>query len=297
MLAISVSFATWRRSLYISLFCLSLACCFVVNSSYANTLRVIQGEHPLDEYAIGALRVALAHTDTPYQLDIRRDDLTQTRVIEEANLKRVDVIWLASDQASEDILEPVRFPLLKGLLGYRVCIIKPENQTKFSAINDRSALQSLTFGQGYGWPDVEILSSNQLQVITTSKYDNLFYMTEGGRFDGFPRGVLEPWLELKKHEHLDLAVDTHVLLVYKLPFYLFVAQDNAALAAELHQGFDRALATGAFDAYFYSHEMIKGALQKAKLESRKAFYLNNPTLPSKTPLHRLEYWLNVETND
>lgn len=280
-----------RQFLAFSLF---LSITFFCHFSAAATLRVIQGSHPLDAYAVGALRVALAELDTPYQLEVTPEQMTQTRVIEQLRANKIDVMWLASNQEAEDMLLPVRFPLLKGLLGYRICIINPANQHKFSAVRTLDDLRTLTFGQGYGWPDVETLRSNGLKVVVTSKYENLFPMVEGGRFDGFPRGVLEPWVELRSRQELGLTVDTNVLLIYRLPFYLFVAPDNTKLARQLHEGFERALANGNFDRYFYGHEMIKSALELAKLQDRKAvFYLNNPTLSKDTPLDRKDYWFDI----
>lgn len=276
--------------------CILAAAGFISAAAPAETLRVIQGSHPLDEYAVGALRVALAEMDTHYDLDVTLDQMTQTRVTEQLQAKKVDVMWLASNQEAEDKLLPIRFPILKGLLGYRVCIINPANQPKFSAVRTLQDLKSLSFGQGFGWPDVDTLRSNGLKVVVTSKYENLFPMVEGGRFDGFPRGVLEPWVELRSRPQWGLTVDTNVLLIYTLPFYLFVAPDNQQLASDLHEGFERALANGNFDRYFYGHEMIKSALASAKLQDRTAvFHLNNPTLPRLTPLDRKDYWFDIQS--
>ena len=272
-------------------FCLTLPAFAADNSP----LRVIQGSHPLDEYAIGALRVALAQLDPPIAVSVKNEQVTQTRVIEEVKLKRVDVMWLASNQEAEDTLLPIRFPLLKGLLGYRLNIINPLNQGTFKAVKNVADLQKLKFGQGSGWPDVEILRANNLQVITTSKYENLFYMLEGGRFDGFPRGVLEPWVEIEAHKDLGLTVDSEVVMVYELPFYFFVDPENRNLANLISQGLEKALSNGAFDQYFFGHQMIRGALGKAHLAERKVFNLKNPSLPVQTPLGRKELWFDINS--
>lgn len=258
------------------------------------TLRVLQGPHPLDEYAIGALKVAVSQLDAEYQVEVKHDEVTQTRVMEQVKLDRLDVMWLASNQKVEDELLPIRFPLLKGLLGYRVSIINPNNQHRFMGIDSMADLKQLSFGQGYGWPDVGILESNGLNVMTTSKYQNLFYMVEGGRFDAFPRGVLEPWVELKNFEQLGLTVDSEIVMVYPLPFYLFVSPDRPELAAQIARGFELALRNGAFDRYFYSQEMTKVALERANLKDREVFRLSNPSLPPKTPLEREELWYQLE---
>lgn len=187
-----------------------------------------------------------------------------------------------------------RFPLLKGLLGHRICIINPENQRKFSNVQSMEDLRKLTLGQGQGWPDVDILRENGLQVITTSKYQNLFYMVEGGRFDGFPRGAMEPWAEIAAHSELGLTVDTGIVFVYHLPFYLFVRPKDQQLAKAILQGFEVALENGQFDNYFYNTQMVKDALERSNMKNRRVFSLVNPNLHPLTPLERDDYWLDLK---
>lgn len=258
-------------------------------------LRVNQTDHPLDAFAVGALEVALEFMDGDYTLAISDDPITQTRAIERLEEDRMDVMWLSSNREVEEQLLPVRFPLLKGLLGYRIFIINPERQRDFDRITEARQLHELSFGQGAGWPDIEILESNDLRVITTSKYNNLFYMVEGGRFDAFPRGVLEPWSELAARPDLPLAVEENLVLVYTLPFYLFVSRDRPELADALHQGLDRALAAGRYDEYFFSASIIEDAISRANLRERRPFPLDNPTLSDATPLEREEYWLDLDS--
>lgn len=258
------------------------------------TLRVNQTDHPLDSYAVGALRVAMEYMEGDYSLNISEDPITQTRAIERLESDQMDVMWLSSNQESEDRLLPVRYPLLKGLLGHRIFIINPDNQASFDRVEDFSDLKQLTFGQGAGWPDITILEDNGLEVITTSKYENLFYMVEGGRFDAFPRGVLEPWTELEAHPELPLAVEENLVLVYVLPFYFFVSPDKPELAEAIKTGLDRALASGRFDEYFYGHPMVEDALTRSNLKNRQAFELDNPFLSPETPLENDNYWLDLE---
>lgn len=272
---------------------LALGAAAQLSQAQTTTLRVNQTDHPLDEFSVGAMRIALEYMDGDYELAISDDPITQTRAIERLESDRMDVMWLSSNQNVESRLRPIRFPLLKGLLGYRVFIINPNSQTKMNRVEDESDLKDLTFGQGAGWPDIAILEANDLEVITTSKYDNLFYMVEGGRFDAFPRGVLEPWTELAARPDLPLKVEERLVLVYPLPFYLFVSKENEALAEAIHTGLDRALAAGRYDEYFFQHPMIKDALTRSNLAQRRAFPLENPTLTDETPREREEYWLDM----
>ncbi len=257
-------------------------------------LRVNQTEHPLDGYAVGALKVALAELPGQFKLVVGTEPITQTRAISDLESNNMDLMWLASNIEVEEQLRPIRFPLLKGLLGHRICIINPERQRKFSTVKTVDDLNSFYFGQGQGWPDVEILKSNGLNVITTSKYQNLFPMTEGGRFDGFPRGVMEPWTEIASRKELGLTVDTDITLIYHLPFYLFVRKDAQALANKIMEGLELALANGKYDEYFHSHPMVVDALERSKMKNRVAFYLKNPHLHPRTPLDRKDYWLDIK---
>lgn len=275
------------------LLCLVLAL-FHAGTVSAKTFRVAQSSHPLDGYAIGALKVALEHMEGAHSLSVETGNATQQRVFEQMDSGQIDIYWAATRQDLEDNFLPVRFPILKGLLGHRIMIIHPTAQAKFNEVETLNDLQKLELGQGIGWPDVGVLKSNGLKVITTSKYDNLFYMVDGQRFDGFPRGVLEPWAELAAHPDLELVVEKKVVLVYTLPFYIFVSKNDPGLARALHEGFDRALASGAFDRYFYGHPLIKDALEKSNLKDRVRFPLTSPDLPPLTPLDRAEYWLNVD---
>lgn len=260
----------------------------------AEVLTVPQSPHPLDAYAIDILKLALKHMDKRYTLEVVEGSFTQSRVVEDVRLGKFDVFWQASDRETEQLLLPIRFPIIKGLLGHRVFIIQPEMQKKFDQVNTLEDLKQFSFGQGSQWPDIAILESNGLKVVVTSKYESLFHMVEGGRFDGFPRGVLEPWVELRTHSHLNLMVEKSIVLVYKLPFYFYVHEENHALARELHRALDAALADGSFDEYFYSNPMVKDAINRSDLKNRKAFFLTNPNISKETPLHRDDYWLDLQ---
>ncbi|WP_018015496.1 transporter substrate-binding domain-containing protein [Teredinibacter turnerae] len=272
---------------------LLLTCALLTPALNAEPLRVNQTNHPLDAYAVGAIRVALQHMPKRYQLEVGTSDITQARAVEYLQTGEMDLMWLATDKTAEETLRPIRFPLLKGLLGHRVFIINQNNQSRFSDIRTINDLKELRFGQGAGWPDVEILRSNGFTVITTSKYENLFHMTEGGRFDAFPRGVLEPWVELAKHNSLGLSVERKIVLIYTLPFYLFVDKNNTELANDLHAALDAALADGSFDNYFYNSKMVNDALTRSGLKERLAFRISNPLLSKETPLERKDYWLDL----
>lgn len=275
-------------------------CLVMVAGLFAQTARaeevltVPQSPHPLDAYAIDILKLALKHMDKPYTLEVVEGSYIQSRLVDDVSSGKFDVFWQASDKETEQVLLPVRFPIIRGLLGHRVFIIQPDMQKKFDQVNTLEDLKHFSFGQGSLWPDIEILQSNGLKVVGSSRYEGLFDMLAGGRFDGFPRGVLEPWEELRRFSHLNLVVENSIVLIYKLPFYFYVHEKNHALARELHRALDASLADGSFDEYFYNNPMVNDAINQSNLKNRKAFYLDNPSISRETPLHREDYWLDLQ---
>lgn len=246
-------------------------------------------------YVITLLRLALARSKSPNEeivLQSIPETFTQARLI--AELQRglsVDVIWTMTSKEREDAMQPIRVPLLKGLLGKRVFLIRAGQQDVFSRITSLQQLAQLTAGQGAHWPDTDILRANGLRVHTSIQYELLFSMLRGGRFDYFPRGVNEAWIELEAHKDEGLAVEETLMLSYPAPMYFFVQHGNAALAQRLEQGLELMIQDGSFDALFESHPSLMHFLKRANMKNRRVFKLANPGLPEETPLQEARYWL------
>lgn len=254
-------------------------------------LKANDSNDPNGAYTTAMIQLALDHLEpNKYKLQVGNENFTQARNNEEVAAGRLDLVWTTSDKETEAYLEPVRIPLFKGLLGCRIFLIRKGDQAKFDNIKTMEDLKKLTYGQGTTWADRKILEANGLNVIKTNKYENLFFMLDGARFDAFPRGVHEPFGELEKRPNLNLTVEKNILLVYKMDFYIYTSKENKKLARELEEGFNRAIADGSFDKLFYSSPSVQDIIAKANMKNRKVFYLDNPTLSKETPLDRKELW-------
>jgi len=271
--------------------CLILCLCLCQTAkAEVKTLKVNDSNDPNGPYTVAMIKLALEHMDNKYNLAVGHENFTQARANEEVKTGGLDLIWTTTGKETEEELEPVRIPLFKGLLGCRIFIINKNNQAKFDKVQTFEDLKKLTYGQGKTWADGKILEANGLNVIKTNKYENLFYMTDGERFDAFPRGVHEPFGEIEKRPNLNLAVEKNILLIYKMDLYLYTSKTNRKLAKELEEGFNKAIADGSFDKLFYSSPQVKDIMEKANMKNRKVFYLDNPTLSKETPLDRKELW-------
>lgn len=261
------------------------------------TLNIIESDNPQSRYAYKQLSLALSKLDGKYKINTVVDAdgfLSISRIIESAKDGTFDVVWTATNKDIEKKLIPIRIPLYKGLLGHRVLLVHQDNKRLFENINSINQLKNFSFGQGTGWSDTEILKSNGLTVVETPKWAGLFHMTDGKRFHAYPRGIQEPWEELNLFSELDLAVEEHIMMVYLMPFYFFVSQEQAELAADIEKGLNIAIEDGSFDKLFYAEEMVINVAKNANMANRKVFKLDNPSLSDKTPIDRKVLWVDKD---
>lgn len=258
----------------------------------AETIDLQMLTSPNAEYCDGLLKLALSYSSVKYEYTYDTHPDSVARGIHQLNSGVTDVLWTGTTAELEEAMRPIRIPLYRGLLGYRIFMIREGDQHLFDDIQSPRDLSRFRFGQGTTWPDTAVLKSSGLNVVTTLKYERLFYMLDGGRFDVFPRGIHEPWEEMKRRPNMKLAVEEKLLLIYRMPFYFFVAKDNVKLQREIEQGLEKAISDGRFEEYFFASPLIRNMLKEANIKNRKAFYLENPTLPPETPVDKKELWLD-----
>jgi len=143
----------------------------------------------------------------------------------------------------EQQLFPIRIPLLKGLMGYRLLLINKGDQYKFSNISTLAQLKKRLGGQSFEWPDTEILLSNGLALIVGPSA-TMHKMLLAKRFDYFPRGISEIWREEELFDNL--VVEQNLIVHYPAVMYFFVQSGNVELAQRMALGLRRAKKNGRF---------------------------------------------------
>ena len=204
----------------------------------------------------------------------------------------VTLLWTMTNKEREAKLLPIRIPIYKGLIGWRIPLVRAADRDRFKHVKTKTDLARFSAGQGHDWPDTEILRFNGIQVETSSHYAGLFGMLGLGRFDFFPRSIAEIWDEVATTQTPGLVVESHIVLHYPAAFYFFVSKKNPQLARDLERGLNLAVADGSFDALF--NEYHSDMIARANIKDRTIIRMENPTLPPETPLHRKELWLNPE---
>lgn len=271
-------------------FLLALLWCTAV-PAFAQPLAVL---YPAQEagydYPIKLLDLALRKSGIDYTLRSAGLPMLQGRALKQlAAGVDVNVAWSMTSNAREAELTPIRIPIDKGLLGWRIFLIDQKNAAKFARVKTLTDLQNYEAGQGHDWPDTEILRANGLRVQGYPVFDSLFAMLQLGRFDYFPRSIMEIWGEQKAHPGMNLVVEPTVILHYPTAYYYFVNNKDTALAASIEKGLRAAIKDGSFDTLF--NQTYGDVVERTRLQSRKRLQLRNPLLPAKTPLNQKELWL------
>jgi len=241
----------------------------------------------MNHYYLSLLKLALdktVNTDGPFQFINLGKSMSQSRAFEELYKGNIDIFWTMTSLERESIATPVRIPLLKGMLGYRVFIIRDGEQYRFNHIKRVEDLATLVAGQGTNWPDYDILENNAINVIGGSTYHGLFSMLQRGRFDYFPRGINEPWQEIIIHRDKKLAVEKNILLRYNAPIFFFVNKSQSKLANRIERGLRIALDDGSFNSLIFGHPAIKTFLDKIDISKRVIFSLENSLTPESAAL-------------
>jgi hypothetical protein len=244
-------------------------------------------DSPRWNYALGLIELALKESGRDTVLKPTGEVMSQTRAARELELGGVDFIWTGTSAEYEARFRAVRIPVMRGLDGYRICIINPKRQAAFSAVQSLDDLKQLSIGQDPGWSDVKVLDAAGFKIVTAPS-DSLLEMTERERFDCFLRGVHEAPAEVAKYP--GLAVESDLMIVYPFTSFFFVNKDDTKLAADLENGLKKAYADGSFMAYFKNHPAIKAIFEQARIAQRRRFDIPNPLLTEATRAIPAEYW-------
>ena len=246
---------------------------------------------PRSWYPLQLLKLALEACGVSCELQPTRQVMVQSRALLDLQNGHdgLDIAWSMTSIEREQHLLPIRFPIYKGLYGWRLMLLKRgQEQHLLRDVRSLADLRRFSLVQGHDWPDTAILRANGLQVVAGSSFDAMFSMLGLGRGQAFPRALLE--IDWEQESHADsLAIDPHLCLHYPTAMYFFVGRGNERLAGLVERGLNRLLAKGGFERIFMQYH---GAiLARHVLSRRRVLELHNPLLPSETPLQRKELWM------
>ena len=172
-------------------------------------------------------------------------------------------------------------PLMKGLLGYRILIIRAADKAKFAAIKSPTQLQSLRMGIPATWADAELFRQNGYTVEEKGSFDDLFVRLENNEFDYVTFGANEVSgvFAERAAKSGKLMIEPSLLVFYPFPLVFYVNPNNKVLAERVEQGLLAIQANGELDAIF--NRYFAAELKQVDLPARSMITLKNPILPEE----------------
>ncbi|MRW90598.1 hypothetical protein GJ699_11425 [Duganella sp. FT80W] len=248
------------------------------------------GEH--GDYGIALLQLALEKAGGHYRAELSPTRMQQNRALLELQTGggRIDVVGTMTSAERESKLLPVRIPMTRGLIGWRIGLLRADRAELLQGVRNLEDLRHYAAVQGHDWPDLQILRRSGLAVQPVTVYNTMFGLLSAGRVDWAPRSVNEIWREAARHP--ELIVDPYVVVRYPTADYFFVNRSNPALAEEIRRGLEVALVDGSFEKLFSYH--YGPLIRQARLDKRVVITLPNPLLTPETPLNRKELWFTLD---
>ncbi|OZY87059.1 hypothetical protein CBP51_08760 [Cellvibrio mixtus] len=242
-------------------------------------------------YPVALLKLALAKAGGTYEPKASSHDMSQSRTLRHVELGRdLDITWTLTTPEREQRLLPIRIPIDRGLLGWRLLLITPQDSDFFATLT-AGQLKNLRSGQEQDWPDYQILRHNGFKITPATNYQGLFYMLKRGRIAYFPRALTEVLPEIHAQKNIDLAIAPRWVLYYPAPVYFFVNKQRPELAAAIEKGLLMAIDDGSMHQLFITH--FGESINRMELHKREIIRLENPLLPAETPLDNAALWYDA----
>ncbi|WP_243311638.1 transporter substrate-binding domain-containing protein [Fundidesulfovibrio agrisoli] len=178
------------------------------------------------------------------------------------------------------LIAAIRVPLERGLLGWRVCLVRGNDKDILKGVTSVEALRRFRVGQGYGWGDIDVYAGAGITVVEApfSSQSAPLRALASGHFDLLPMGTseFEAFLERAKEEGLGIVADSHIVIHY--PWFRFIwvsrtAPNAAILLESLERGLDIMVRDGSFIRIF---EQYKGKIDTAWVRRRTMIELASP---------------------
>jgi ABC-type amino acid transport substrate-binding protein len=281
---------------------LSLALAFSAASAPADPVMTYiyhRDEGDIDvrnQYIWRMLRGALEHTratwgDYVLEPSIAIHEKRRIYVLEH-NEAGINVSLFPAQRGLDDRLVPVRIPVDRGLLGYRVLLIRDSDQAIFSAVRSLEDLKKIRFGLLSAWEDVPIMQNAGLTVVSGSSYEGLFRMLSAGRFDALSRSASEVLQEVEERgkDLPGVSIEKRLLLHYPMPAYFWFpnTEDGRRRAERVRVGLNEMIKDGSLRGQF--DQEFGPQIKQLDLDHRLVLELSNPLLGGNDPLSDSSLW-------
>lgn len=247
------------------------------------------------DYPFDVLCQALERTcpqDGDFEVRRYPEGLSRKRALAELELGAITAFSAPTRKEWEERAIPIRIPVRKGIMGYRLLMIRAADQPAFAKVASVGDLRKFRLGQGLQWSSAAAFRKQGFTVHGSAEYEALFAMLMHDRFDYFPRTLNEVFTEfdLRKEKFPDMRIEDTLAIHMPLPYYFFVTPKRPDLAKRIERGLQAMVEEGSLDKLFFAFH--GGHIERARLKGRRILEIANPDLPPETPFERKEYWFD-----
>lgn len=235
-----------------------------------------------EDYYLALITAALKATESSYgayQLVFTQESISSERkhellvTGEKMNVDRL--VGFPNQKGAREGLIRVAVPVLNGFMGYRILLIRKEDQARFRSIKTVEELTKLPMGFGKGW-EGHVYKHNGFTVAEPLTMASLLKMLAGKRYFFVPLSVIEidDHYEIEGVRVEGLVPEKNLLIYMPLPVYFYVSPEHPELAERLTAGLVYIKESGQMDAIFKAH--FGGRLRRLRLSERTLIELSNP---------------------
>ena len=235
-----------------------------------------------EDYYLALISAALKATEAShgsYQVVFTQELITSERkheLLVDGNKVNVDrLVGFPNQKGAREGLLRVAVPLLNNFMGYRILLIRQEDQPRFDQIHSRVELAKLPMGFGKGW-EGHVYKHNGFSVAEPLTMKSMLKMLAAKRYFFVPLSAIE----IDDHYQIDgarvenLVPEQSLLLYMPMPVYFYVSPNYPVLAERLTLGLEQLSASGQMDAIFAAH--FGERLKRLGLAKRRLIELDNP---------------------
>lgn len=235
-----------------------------------------------EDYYLALMTAALKATESrygAYQLVFTQEPLSSERkhellvTGEKMNVDRL--VGFPIQRGARAGLIRVPVPVLNGFMGYRILLIRKEDQSRFRSIKTLDELTQLPMGFGKGW-EGHVYKHNGFSVAEPLTMTSLLKMLAGKRYFFVPLSVIEidDHYEIEGARVENLVPEQTLLIYMPLPVYFYVSPEYPVLAERLTAGLMQLKKNGQMDEIFKNH--FGERLNRLHLSERTLIELSNP---------------------
>lgn len=259
-----------------SVFAMLWGCAFSVNAQ----LKQVAIDSPVDSYLFQAVNLALTfgQHNRQYILISTQQGRQDGDVLRPISQKKP--ITLFAYSATDALMErysSVTIPLYFGYGGRGILVIRTEDITRFSHVNDVAALSELV-GLETDNPTINhVLRENQLTLISAIENQENLHMLTNKQVDYVVKSVLDLARRQGAYEAMtNLSIENQLELQWHSPVSLFMDMRHADVVEILNKGMQVLNESGmqlALFRYYYGD-----SIAQLNLSARRTIPLNNPLL-------------------